>query len=373
MTDRELAAQAEAAFKATTITYPDWKRRVDQGKYPDVTVTKWWQGFDALSKIDQTPPVQFGEDLFEGFEWAEQEITGSIARPTTNQELQLALSSAADIVDGGGRTFTNPGQLVLPTHSGFRMLLNTKVSGARVYRQGGNWRLRDCDIGYGAPEDSVKAENAGKLDIDGCRIHHAPKQGILLYADDVVIRNSRVYDNGTIDLSNQHHGIYASKGNRLLTFSTAYYGSTAYQMQLYPQYHGIRGVCLTVYGGKTRGGIVVGSENTNPTSDVRLIGVVSTNAPWYGFDQWQQAFRISIEDCLGWQNTKGDVTASLQGSLVRFVHGDPKFKNAASGDFSLLAGSAAKGIIDPSLWKYVPPTDINGNPRVTADAGAWAA
>lgn len=56
MTDKELAAAADAAFRATTISYQDWQRRTQQGKYPDVTKTKWWQGFDALGKIGATPP-----------------------------------------------------------------------------------------------------------------------------------------------------------------------------------------------------------------------------------------------------------------------------------------------------------------------------
>jgi hypothetical protein len=41
-------------LKATTISYPDWKRRVDQGKYQDVTKTKWWQAFDLLAG---SPPL----------------------------------------------------------------------------------------------------------------------------------------------------------------------------------------------------------------------------------------------------------------------------------------------------------------------------
>ena len=56
MTDKQLAAQADAAFRATTITYQEWQRRLQQGKYPDPSKTKWWQGFDALGQIGATPP-----------------------------------------------------------------------------------------------------------------------------------------------------------------------------------------------------------------------------------------------------------------------------------------------------------------------------
>ena len=60
MTDKQLAAKADAAFRATTITYQDWQRRLQQGKYPDPSKTKWWQGFDALGKIGAEAPPTAG-------------------------------------------------------------------------------------------------------------------------------------------------------------------------------------------------------------------------------------------------------------------------------------------------------------------------
>lgn len=51
LTNRELADKAEAAFKATTISYPAWQKKVANGDYADVKTTKWWQGLDWLSKI----------------------------------------------------------------------------------------------------------------------------------------------------------------------------------------------------------------------------------------------------------------------------------------------------------------------------------
>jgi hypothetical protein len=46
--------------------------------------------------------------------------------------------------------------------------------------------------------------------------------------------------------------------------------------------------------------------------------------------------------------------------------------NPGAGDFSPGDGSAAKGIIDQSLFALVPAADINGKARVTGDAGAFA-
>lgn len=57
MTDTELRDLALAALKKTSISYPNWLSRLQQGKYADVTHTEWWRAMDALGKIGgQTPP-----------------------------------------------------------------------------------------------------------------------------------------------------------------------------------------------------------------------------------------------------------------------------------------------------------------------------
>ena len=50
-TNLELAEMATEALKQTTVTYATWHQRSQQGKYPNVEATKWWQAFDALGKI----------------------------------------------------------------------------------------------------------------------------------------------------------------------------------------------------------------------------------------------------------------------------------------------------------------------------------
>ncbi len=49
-TANEYIDKAIACFKATTITYQSWLNKVNANKYPDVTKTQWWQGFDNLEK-----------------------------------------------------------------------------------------------------------------------------------------------------------------------------------------------------------------------------------------------------------------------------------------------------------------------------------
>jgi hypothetical protein len=62
MTDRELAQQVEAALKATTVSYPTWKRNVAAGKYnpKDGSGTQWGKAFAGLEQIGIEPlaPVE---------------------------------------------------------------------------------------------------------------------------------------------------------------------------------------------------------------------------------------------------------------------------------------------------------------------------
>ena len=58
MTDQQLAAQATAALKATTITYAQWVKNVAAGKYNprDGSTTQWGIALAALPKIGVAPP-----------------------------------------------------------------------------------------------------------------------------------------------------------------------------------------------------------------------------------------------------------------------------------------------------------------------------
>lgn len=60
MTDAELRDAAVTALKQTTISYPEWVKRRDAGRYPDVTLTKWWQALDHLAKIGGPSPPTSG-------------------------------------------------------------------------------------------------------------------------------------------------------------------------------------------------------------------------------------------------------------------------------------------------------------------------
>jgi hypothetical protein len=80
MTDTELRDAAVQALKMTTVSYPTWKKKVEQGTYPDVTKTRWWQAFNYLEQIGAPPPAPTGGVL--GWGQAEQDLARAGWQPT---------------------------------------------------------------------------------------------------------------------------------------------------------------------------------------------------------------------------------------------------------------------------------------------------
>jgi hypothetical protein len=268
--------------------------------------------FDEVQRLllDCCDPPVFGADLFNGFEWAQTAVTGTVTNVSTTTQLRAAVAGTPQVIDGGGRTFALGGQLDLPTHlQPIRELRNCTLTGGRVrHNNTGKWRLRAVTIS-GPPvaeEDCVKGDGGGYLDIDGCTITGAPRQGILLAPHpDVVIRNSRVRNNGRD--STFDHGIYTAAGSRLLMFNNHFDNNKAYQLHMYPQYAEARIVSNTFTGG--RGSILSGVTNAH------LIGNLFQNSTRYGLEQLQPCWNVKVEDCAGTNNTMGG-TSMGQGTTI---------------------------------------------------------
>jgi hypothetical protein len=58
-TDRELAEQAERHLKATTVSYPEWLRRVAAGRYTpkDGSMTEWGKALTTLEHLNHLHPA----------------------------------------------------------------------------------------------------------------------------------------------------------------------------------------------------------------------------------------------------------------------------------------------------------------------------
>jgi hypothetical protein len=61
MTDQERAAAAEAALKRTTVSYPEWVKRKNAGRYnpKDGSTTEWGKAFTHLAQIGTVAPAQY--------------------------------------------------------------------------------------------------------------------------------------------------------------------------------------------------------------------------------------------------------------------------------------------------------------------------
>lgn len=201
------------------------------------------------------------------------------------------------------------------------------------------------------------------IEIDGCWIHHCSRQGILISptgeAPHIQVWNNRVENNGS--QANLDHGIYWARArpgdvlaNNLLI------DNWAYQIQLYPDCVGLIVTCNRMDGGARhvdeRGGLVIGSEGTAATRDCTIVGLVGYDAPANGVVRINQPIGPTrCFDSTGWGNGDTDFEPDPNMQYVNCQH-----------------GGSPKGLVQPPRYGYVPPFDINGRTRVTADAGCFA-
>lgn len=253
---------------------------------------------------------------------------------------------------------------------------------SQILLRGHYLRLRGLDIGN-ASIDCIKIDvNANFVEVDGCLIHDAGKMGINVQASpqNVQLWNNRIYNNGSTANGNLDHGVYfAYARGACVIANNLFYDNCAYNLQVYPDAPNVVVTCNTLDGGQVhaggRGGMVAGSE-TGLTDNLRVIGLIGTNAPWYAIDIYDPAGSMSGNqafDSLGFGNGVGNFRAGGGFTYVNCTSGDPLYVNRAAKNYRLSAGSPAISKIQAARYGYVPPLDIDGNVRVTADAGCYRA
>lgn len=202
------------------------------------------------------------------------------------------------------------------------------------------------------------------VEVDGCRIHDCSRQGILISSltaasPHIQVWNNRIERCGS--QANLDHGIYwaqARPGDVLA--NNLLIDNWAYQIQLYPDCVGLIATCNTMEGGARhpdeRGGLVIGSEGTVTTRDCTIVGLVGVDAPANGVVRINQPIGPNrCFDSVGVANAGVDFEPDPNMQYVNCVSDAP-----------------AKELIQPARYGYVPPRDIDGKPRVTADAGCFA-
>lgn len=387
MTDEDLAKAAAIHLTRTTVSYPEWKKRVDTGRYTprDGSATEWGKAFAALAQIqvsDPPPPPasgQFGALLPPRL----PESTGPIVTVRTDSELRAAAGTSTPpgtrvriegVIRGSGDlyfrcngtaqapiTFEGPG-----TITGY----------GRVYTSGSYIRHRGYEV-TGCRDLTITAPSV-RAEYDRIYSHHNQKQGIIVSSNvsGWQIWNSRFQHNGEED--NYDHGGYISTASPGCVIANCVFDDNwAYNLQVYPDCKDLIVTCCTIDGGQRqeheRGGIVLGDPGRSQRN--RFIGIVSTRAPYNGVLRPYTADGDGNEmfDSVGWGNS--DTNFPARGG-IRYENcvtvQESPYVNVESGDYRPRPGGPLVGRIQPARYGWVPPFDINGKPRVTADAGAYA-
>jgi hypothetical protein len=261
-----------------------------------------------------------------------------------------------------------------------------------IVLNGGGIRLRNFEI-RNAPAsvaNGVKIEGAScDIEVVGCIIHGASKTGLLIYGTAgasnscarIQVWNCVIYSNGSFSSGMDDHGIYwgTANGTGNVMANCLLYNNCTFNVQIYPAAPGVIMTCNTVDGGQvhtiptdTRGGVILGSEDSASTHDTITVGTITTNAPnHYGIGRYLCGPNNNAYDCVGYGNYSGDWNTGTPITFTNCVHADPLYVSRGAADYRLSAGSPARGFIPPARYGYVPAFDLNGDRRAAADAGCY--
>lgn len=258
------------------------------------------------------------------------------------------------------------------------------VSGDRFLVSGSYLRIEGFTRDGGL--DGVKPDGGSHhIEIVDMTFTGQTSQGILIgggsaRATDIQVWNSVFHTIGDTSPSGQDHCIYIQNADNIVIANCLFYNmDNGYGIQIYPGGVGLTDVivtCCTLDDLSLKSGIVIGTEGAaaNNTGN-RIHGCIITNTPsqeairpYNGGGVGNVAF-----DCIADDNGSSPFPTS---SGLTFTHcsgsTDPLYTNVGTRDYTLQAGSPAIGFC-VARPEYVPATDINGDARVTADAGCYAA
>lgn len=235
--------------------------------------------------------------------------------------------------------------------------------------------------------DALRVESvAGYVEIVGCTFTNAVKgNGILIgYPADptqMQIWDCIFHHNGDT-ATPLYHGIYFGGGDgTCLIANSVFYDNARFAIQAGPRCNDLIITGCTAHsdgeGGDGTGGYTIWSQapdNSNP--NVRMYGCISTSpgaSPYcYSFSGLANTDAPQIHDSIWNGSSVGGIEPQTGLITSNIVHADPLYVNATSRDLRLSATSPAIDLVAASHYPYLPATDILGNTRITADAGAYA-
>jgi hypothetical protein len=214
-----------------------------------------------------------------------------------------------------------------------------------------------------SPIDGLKiTDGSHHVDVDGRGgvIRDTKGQGILITDSatrDWQIWNTRIVragSNGSLD-----HGIYAATAKGECSIANVIVTDpSGYGYQIYPDCQGLIVTGCESHGSATRGGMVVGSENSL-THGITVVGLMVSRSKYGAVSAYPPSTPVDLGfvfDSVGYDNSGGGFATRMNPT-----HCEP---NGLPG--------LAKGWVQPARFPLLPALDIDGRARVTADAGAVA-
>jgi len=166
-------------------------------------------------------------------------------------------------------------------------------------------------------------------------------------ANDTVVDGNRIHGCGRLPATSQDHGIYLDTSRNARVTNNVITDTADYGVHIYPDAQGSV-VEHNVIDGNGMGLIFAGDVKTASNNNVVRFNVIADATRQYNVESWWSGPKGNgnalTQNCL-WNGAKGNIDASSGGfDASGNVVANPRFADAAHGNFRLQAGSPCAGM-----------------------------
>ncbi len=212
------------------------------------------------------------------------------------------------------------------------------------------------------------------IELSRCEVRRSQRQGFFSEADTarIQILRCRFHDNGGSGPEGLDHSIYVQGSRHVIAGNLLTGARNGNGIQLYPSSDNAIIVGNTI-DDNLLDGVVIGDDDGRTTSDALVANNIVTRSRSAVATYWGGAVGRGnvVRNNLGWRNDRRRFAG--EGAVwVGNRTADPRFVDAAAGDYHLSAGSPAIG---RALERLTLPVDIDGRRRLRGvgrpDLGAY--